>query len=175
MDGLVALGDLRRSGLLPGHARRGLAHRRAILTAPFWALFAAWPVLWLMDRRRAKRLWAEETAVVLAPDSDKPGAALEGGIALPVIFGRERTSSGRGVAVPMLAWASAFPTVDPKAMGLAVSAADKNPGVHLEAIEADGLLAFEGWEQSAQDFDASADDWEAARKWTERLRMVLRG
>ena len=46
----------------------GLLIAAAVLTAPFWVLFAAWPILWLRDRRRSKTLWAEETAVLLAPN-----------------------------------------------------------------------------------------------------------
>ena len=130
----------------------GLLIAAAVLTAPFWVLFAAWPILWLRDRRRSKTLWAEETAVLLAPNPQQSAsdssADAQGGIALPVILGHERESSGASILIP---------------------------GVHLPALEAGDLLAFSGWDQSAQSFGASEDDWQAARRWTEHLRTVLAG
>lgn len=157
----------------------GLLIAAAVLTAPFWVLFAAWPILWLRDRRRSKTLWAEETAVLLAPNPQQSAsdssADAQGGIALPVILGHERESSGKGILIPMLGWEAAFPTLEPKRMGLHLVAADTLPGVHLPALDAGDLLAFSGWNQSAQSFGASEDDWQAARRWTEHLRTVLAG
>ena len=157
----------------------GLLIAAAVLTAPFWVLFAAWPILWLRDRRRSKTLWAEETAVLLAPNPQQSAsdssADAQGGIALPVILGHERESSGKGILIPMLGWEAAFPTLEPKRMGLHLVAADTLPGVHLPALEAGDLLAFSGWNQSAQSFGASEDDWQAARRWTAHLRTVLAG
>ena len=75
----------------------------------------------------------------------------------------------------MLGWEAAFPTLEPKRMGLHLVAADTLPGVHLPALDAGDLLAFSGWNQSAQSFGASEDDWQAARRWTEHLRTVLAG
>ena len=94
---------------------------------------------------------------------------------MPVILGHERESSGAGILIPMLGWEAAFPTLDPKRMGLHLVAADTLPGVHLPALEAGDLLAFSGWNQSAQSFGASEDDWQVARRWTEHLRTVLAG
>ena len=137
----------------------GLLIAAAVLTVPFWVLFAVWPILWLRDRRRSKTLWAEETAVLLAPNPQQSAsdssADAQGGIALPVILGHERESSGAGILIPMLGWEAAFPTLDPKRMGLHLVAADTLPGVHLPALEAGDLLAFSGWDQSAQSFGAS--------------------
>ena len=145
----------------------------------FWVLFAVWPILWLRDHRRSKTLWAEETAVLLAPNPQQSAsdssADAQGGIALPVILGHERESSGEGILIPMLGWEAAFPTLEPKRMGLHLVAADTLPGVHLPALDAGDLLAFSGWNQSAQSFGASEDDWQAARRWTEHLRTVLAG
>ena len=111
----------------------GLLIAAAVLTAPFWVLFAAWPILWLRDRRRSKTLWAEETAVLLAPNPQQSAsdssADAQGGIALPVILGHERESSGAGILIPMLGWEAAFPTLDPKRMGFHLVAADTLPGV----------------------------------------------
>ena len=144
----------------------GLLIAAAVLTAPFWVLFAAWPILWLRDRRRSKTLWAEETAVLLAPNpqhsSSDSSADAQGGIALPVILGHERESSGAGILIPMLGWEAAFPSLDSKKMGLHLVSANTLPGVHLPALEAGDLLAFSGWDQSAQSFGASEDDWQAA-------------
>ena len=157
----------------------GLLIAAAVLTAPFWVLFAVWPILWLRDHRRSKTLWAEETAVLLAPNPQQSAsdssADAQGGIALPVILGHERESSGEGILIPMLGWEAAFPTLEPKRMGLHLVAADTLPGVHLPALDAGDLLAFSGWNQSAQSFGASEDDWQAARRWTEHLRTVLAG
>jgi len=157
----------------------GLLIASAVLTAPFWVLFAVWPILWLRDRRRSKTLWAEETAVLLAPNPQQSAsdssADAQGGIALPVILGHERESSGKGILIPMLGWEAAFPTLEPKRMGLHLVSADTLPGVHLPALEAGDLLAFSGWDQSAQSFGASEDDWQAARRWTEHLRTVFAG
>lgn len=138
-----------------------------ILTAPFWALFAAWPVLWLADRMRARRLWAEEVAIVTAPS----GAAGED-TALPVIFGRERAADGSGVRIPLLAWEAAFPTVRPEVFGLEVLPAGKLPGVALPTLEAAALFArdFDGGEKNGR---AAPEDLEAARLWTAQLRRVL--
>lgn len=75
----------------------------AILTAPFWAMFVLWPFFALRDRLRAKRLWAAEVLVLLAPEvrgSDEEKTAL------PVIIGRNG-----GVLVPLEAWECAFPTI----------------------------------------------------------------
>lgn len=69
----------------------------------------------------------------------------------------------------------AFPSLDSKKMGLHLVSANTLPGVHLPALEAGDLLAFSGWDQSAQSFGASEDDWQAARRWTEHLRTVLAG
>ena len=84
----------------------GLLIAAAVLTAPFWVLFAVWPILWLRDHRRSKTLWAEETAVLLAPNPQQSAsdssADAQGGIALPVILGHERESSGEGILIPML-------------------------------------------------------------------------
>ena len=95
----------------------GLLIAAAVLTAPFWVLFAAWPILWLRDRRRSKTLWAEETAVLLAPNPQQSASDsstdAQGGIALPVILGHERESPGAGILIPMLGWEAAFPTLDP--------------------------------------------------------------
>ena len=124
----------------------GLLIAAAVLTAPFW--------------------------VQSASDSSTDA---QGGIALPVILGHERESPGAGILIPMLGWEAAFPTLDPKRMGLHLVAADTLPGVHLPALEAGDLLAFSGWDQSAQSFGASEDDWQAARRWTEHLRTVLAG
>ena len=157
----------------------GLLIAAAVLTAPFWVLFAVWPILWLRDHRRSKTLWAEETAVLLAPNPQQSAsdssADAQGGIALPVILGHERESSGEGILIPMLGREAAFPTLEPKRMGLHLVAADTLPGVHLPALDAGDLLAFSGWNQSAQSFGASEDDWQAARRWTEHLRTVLAG
>lgn len=110
----------------------GLLIAAAVLTAPFWVLFAAWPILWLRDRRRSKTLWAEETAVLLAPNPQQSASDsstdAQGGIALPVILGHERESPGAGILIPMLGWEAAFPTLDPKRMGLHLVAADTLPG-----------------------------------------------
>lgn len=137
----------------------GLLIAAAVLTAPFWVLFAVWPILWLRDHRRSKTLWAEETAVLLAPNPQQSAsdssADAQGGIALPVILGHERESSGEGILIPMLGWEAAFPTLEPKRMGLHLVAADTLPGVHLPALDAGDLLAFSGWNQSAQSFGAS--------------------
>lgn len=142
----------------------GLLIAAAVLTAPFWVLFAVWPILWLRDHRRSKTLWAEETAVLLAPNPQQSAsdssADAQGGIALPVILGHERESSGEGILIPMLGWEAAFPTLEPKRMGLHLVAADTLPGVHLPALDAGDLLAFSGWNQSAQSFGASEDDWQ---------------
>ena len=130
----------------------GLLIAAAVLTAPFWVLFAVWPILWLRDHRRSKTLWAEETAVLLAPNPQQSAsdssADAQGGIALPVILGHERESSGEGILIPMLGWEAAFPTLEPKRMGLHLVAADTLPGVHLPALDAGDLLAFSGWNQS---------------------------
>ena len=137
----------------------GLLIASAVLTAPFWVLFAVWLILWLRDHRRSKTLWAEETAVLLAPNPQQSAsdssADAQGGIALPVILGHERESSGKGILIPMLGWEAAFPTLEPKRMGLHLVSADTLPGVHLPALEAGDLLAFSGWDQSAQSFGAS--------------------
>ena len=99
----------------------GLLIAAAVLTAPFWVLFAAWPILWLRDRRRSKTLWAEETAVLLAPNPQQSAsdssADAQGGIALPVILGHERESSGKGILIPMLGWEAAFRRLSPKGWG----------------------------------------------------------
>ena len=99
----------------------GLLIAAAVLTAPFWVLFAVWPILWLRDHRRSKTLWAEETAVLLAPNPQQSAsdssADAQGGIALPVILGHERESSGEGILIPMLGWEAAFPTLEPKKWG----------------------------------------------------------
>ncbi len=38
------------------------------LSAPFWTLFAAWPLMWIWDRIRAQRLWGEEALEIPGPD-----------------------------------------------------------------------------------------------------------
>lgn len=40
------------------------------LSAPFWALFAAWPLMWIVDRIRARGLWAQEALTVPALDGE---------------------------------------------------------------------------------------------------------
>lgn len=135
----------------------------AVLTAPFWALFLLWPVFWLRDRRRARGLWAEDVALILGPAAEGAGEET----AIPVIFGRG------SALIPCFAWEAAFPTVDPAALGIEVLPSDARPGVHLAALPAEALLGFDGWADAASAHDASAEDWEAARLWTEALRRAL--
>lgn len=78
----------------------------AILTAPFWVMFILWPFFALRDRLRAKRLWAAEVLVLLAPETR---GSDEEKTALPVVIGRDG-----GVLVPLEAWECAFPTIRPE-------------------------------------------------------------
>jgi hypothetical protein len=56
---------------IAGEFELGLA---AMLSAPFWLAFAAWPFLWLARRVRDRRYWAEGTKPVSHETPD--GAAL---------------------------------------------------------------------------------------------------
>lgn len=139
----------------------------AILTAPFWALFLFWPICALRDRLRAKRLWASEVLVLLAPEvrgSDDEKTAL------PVVVGREG-----GVLVPLEAWECAFPSIRPEMIPAAVVPADQYAGVHLPTLKEEDLLASALWERGAgTPAGALPADLESAGLWVERLRLTKR-
>ena len=173
-----------------------------LLTSPFWALFVLWPCLWVRDRLRAKRLWAESVSIILAevPESSVSGrnannkrsmqaSAAEtvesDDIAIPVVIGRD------GVLVPVIGWQAAFPTLDEKTLstaGVSLTPADTFPGVHVEGFMADALVA--AFAETADHLpnasasqnetteeavfgEASADDLAAAHRWCAELRRAL--
>lgn len=139
----------------------------AILTAPFWALFLFWPVLAVRDYLRAKRLWASEVLVLLAPEVR---GSVDETTALPVVVGR----SG-GVLVPVEAWECAFPSIRPEMIPAAVVPADSHAGVHLAALKEEDLLASTLWENGTETpAGALPADLESAGLWVERLRLAKR-
>ena len=136
-----------------------------ILTAPFWGLFVLWPLFWIRDRLRAKRLWAAEVLVLLAPE--RRGEAEEK-TALPVIVGREG-----GLLVPLVAWESAFPAVPPDALGVEALPPGRFAGVKLPVLEARALLQCPELALPAP--DAVMDpDREGAALCVERLHAAER-
>lgn len=111
-----------------------------LLTSPFWVLFCLWPCLWLRDRLRAKRLWADSVGVVLA-EAPRAGASSStddtADIAIPIVIGRS------GVLVPMVGWLAAFPSLDEaylRTKGIRLTPADALPGVHIDGVMRDELL-----------------------------------
>ena len=136
-----------------------------ILTSPFWVLFVLWPLFWIRDRLRAKRLWAAEVLVLLAPE--RRGEAEEK-TALPVIVGR-----AGGLLVPLVAWESAFPALPPDELGVQTLPPGRFAGVKLPVLEAEALLQTP--ELALPAADAVVDpDREAAALWVERLRAARR-
>ena len=166
------------------------ASMAAILTSPFWALFALWPALWARDRIRARSLWAAEVMLLLAPartGADFAGAGNgkdegekredgEEATAIPIVLGREG-----GMLVTEDGWRAAFPGLEPDGLGAPVLPAGSLPGVNLPALEAKALVeAFEAFE-AVEAVDASGRtgsvderELEAARAWIGRLGLALR-
>lgn len=139
----------------------------AILTAPFWAMFVLWPFFALRDRLRAKRLWAAEVLVLLAPEvrgSDEENTAL------PVIIGRNG-----GVLVPLEAWECAFPTIKAAMIPAEAAAPGTYPGVNLPVLREEDLFASGLWsEEKRKPAGASLSDLESSGLWVERLRLAKR-
>ena len=111
----------------------------AILTAPFWVMFVLWPFFALRDRLRAKRLWAAEVLVLLAPETR---GSDEEKTALPVVIGRDG-----GVLVPLEAWECAFPTIRPEMIPAEVVSAGTYAGVNLPVLREEDLLASGLWSE----------------------------
>lgn len=154
-----------------------------LLTSPFWVLFCLWPCLWLRDRLRAKRLWADSVGVVLA-EAPRAGASSStddtADIAIPIVIGRS------GVLVPMVGWLAAFPSLDEaylRTKGIRLTPADALPGVHIDGVMRDELLR--GIAHIALTADAASlhhsskgivnDDLEAADHWCAALRQTSSG
>lgn len=80
------------------------------LSAPFWALFAAWPFMWVWDRLRARHLWAEEALEIPGPD----------GAIVTVVRGRMPgdRDAARDLWVPLSALPSALGNGTPLPAGL---------------------------------------------------------
>ncbi len=150
-----------------------------LLTSPFWALFAVWPILWLRDRLRAKRFWAESVSVVLAgsPSSSAEAqgekAEPEEDIALPVVVGQS------GVLVPVVGWMSAFPTLDEAglaALGVKGVPAETFAGVHLTSFKAEDLIETFLADNALRASDcpgASVDDLLCAQRWCAALKLAI--
>ncbi len=139
----------------------------AILTAPFWVMFVLWPFFALRDRLRAKRLWAAEVLVLLAPETR---GSDEEKTALPVVVGRDG-----GVLVPLEAWECAFPTIRPEMIPAEVVGAGTHAGVNLPVLREEDLLASGLWSEGEKTPEgASASDFESSGLWVERLRLAKR-
>lgn len=150
-----------------------------LLTSPFWALFAVWPILWIRDRLRAKRFWAESVSVVLAasPSSSTEAqgekAEPEEDIALPVVVGQS------GVLVPVVGWMSAFPTLDEArlaALGVKGVPAETFAGVHLASFKDEDLIETFLADNALCASDcpgASVDDLLCAQRWCAALKLAI--
>ena len=142
-----------------------------LLTSPFWVLFCLWPLLWLWDRFRARRLWAEEVVVVWVEASSGETTKAES-LAIPVILGCS------GIFVPMLGWLPAFPDLDEAFLvenGVRVFEKDAFYGIHVKGVLGEDLCQiFQKYEESrfCKDFECKKDIDLASAWYSELLRLV---
>lgn len=119
-----------------------------LLTAPSWALFALWPVLWVFDRLRACRLWGEELWETEGMD----------GSIVTLVRGRDVTSGRPDVWVPL----SAISRVPEGLKEL--KRAETLPGIHEEGVLLSELVRWRKATAVSEDSEVDSEV-EALRAW----------